>query len=100
MQISSPALQQSLAERLQAKCCRVAQWHAPHKDPPSEPALQLAKASQLPHLLTQQKEEAERFQEDLEGNRRECEELMAKKHKVEKMHSIYLVTNTNACWRF
>jgi hypothetical protein len=82
LQVPSSALQQSLSERLQAKCCRVAQWHTPHKDLPSEPAIQLARVGQLPSLLTQQREESERFHEEVEQNRKDCQEMVVKKHKV------------------
>ena len=94
--VPTSTLQQCLAERLKSRCCQLVQWHAPHKDPSScvsvssssssssssDVGLKLARASQLPQLLTQQKEEAETFQEQLLENRRECEELIVKKHKV------------------
>lgn len=83
--VPSSTLQECVAERLKSRCCQVVQWHAPHKDPSSSSSdvgLKLARASQLPQLLTQQKEEVETFQKQLLETRRECEEMIVKKHRV------------------
>ena len=82
LQAPKQAVHDSLEKRLRAKCCRVAQWQAPAREAVPEPALQLARVNQLPRLLSQQREEAERCEEEGAAVKRECRELVTKRHKV------------------
>ena len=66
------------------KCQRVAQWHTPGKEVGSD-ALQLARVGQLPQLLTQQKEEGRRLEEELERLRQQHDEKLITRHKVSKV---------------
>ena len=82
MQVPKQAVLDSLEHRLKEKCFRVAHWHAPYQDTPSNSTLQLAKIGQLPHLLSQQKEEAERLDLELKEKKRVYRQMMVKKLKV------------------
>ncbi len=82
LQAPKQAVQDSLEQRLRAKCCRVAHWQAPAHEAEAELSLQLARVKQLPQLLSQQRKEAERCQEEMEEMKQECRELMARRHKV------------------
>lgn len=82
VQATQHALLQSLDQRLRDKCSRVAHWHAPSRDTPTDHALQLARVGQLPQLLTQQRQELERCGEEVREMRRENRELVARKHQV------------------
>ena len=82
LQKSKEAIYADLDQRLRAKCLRVVQWHTPHKEVGSSDALQLARVGQLPQLLTQQKEEERRMEEELEQLRQDYDQKLITQHKV------------------
>ena len=67
---------------MRAKCLQVVQWHTPQKEVGGTDALQLARVGQLPQLLTQQKEEERRMEQELEQLRQDYDKKLITKHKV------------------
>ena len=68
-------------------------WHAPQRDSQSDSALALAKMSQLPRLLEQQKAEMEQSEKEKRDARKRCRETRAKGVVVSKTLLVYLISS-------
>ena len=82
LQRSKEAIYADLDQRLKAKCLQVVQLHTPQKEVGGSDALQLARVGQLPQLLTQQKEEERRMEQELEQLRQDYDKKVITRHKV------------------